>query len=634
MFAFDGKKLGVIPIILLVFCLKLVDLSSAEIPIGLSISPGQIFDAKSGEIDLASGGVDNKGTLNSAGAKFSLGGDWLNTGLFSETGTTTGLVTLNSTTGAQTVNTGGAASAFNSLVITNTHPSGVTFADALHCVSLNTLVGVKKLIFSTTGIHNVSSNFGVNGSLGNLITLTPDVPETTWNIDTPSTSVTFLSIDHSVQANGKLITAFNSIDGGNNINWSFRSNPTLLVDLDVNSPGVQNVGTIPVDRSMLVDIVIADVDILNPVNAFEFDLDYDGVVVNATNASDGGFLVPPIYEVENDLDNLEVITTSVNFAEASLDATGSFGAGVLATLSFDAISIGVSQLSINNVILSTGCGLPVDMLNFEDAIIAVVDPIQIPIVNGTDFSDIDIGGTTFGSFIDLGPSGTSSVTVTDEPNPAGVRIVSNAPAGQVPATISFCGDAATIELAAGEEIVATCGSVTIQVLNGIVEIVFLAANGSTATTSLIQGDALTFEPTSFTISVPPTNSSTAVVQISGQASPITIEPGQDVQLDEPTLIKLVSFGAKNLFRKVYLTWVTSSEIDTAGFNLLRTEGDSLDFSNINESIIIAKGDNLMDTNYSFIDSDVVSGKTYNYQLESVDFDGTRQIFGPVTVKAK
>lgn len=102
--------------------------------------------------------------------------------------------------------------------------------------------------------------------------------------------------------------------------------------------------------------------------------------------------------------------------------------------------------------------------------------------------------------------------------------------------------------------------------------------------------------------------------------------------EAPTLVDLVSFTGKNVIGRVLLEWETASEVDNAGFNILRSESaPALNFVKINGEIIPGEGGGTFGATYSFIDSNVESGKTYYYQLEDVEFDGDSALHGPVSV---
>ena len=84
---------------------------------------------------------------------------------------------------------------------------------------------------------------------------------------------------------------------------------------------------------------------------------------------------------------------------------------------------------------------------------------------------------------------------------------------------------------------------------------------------------------------------------------------------------------------VIVEWTTASEVDTAGFNLYRSESPDGPFARINDHLVPASPDPLLGGSYAFTDTDVVAGRTYYYQLEDVEIDGTTTRHGPIEVKA-
>ena len=132
----------------------------------------------------------------------------------------TGTVTLNGDA-AQSISAGG--SAFNVLTIENYSTGGVTFANRLITDTLNAGSGVKKLSFSSASEslpHTVYTTFNVSGSAGNLIDLVATTPGAIWYIDAPASSVEYLRVEGSHQADGATITAAYSVDLGDNTNWN------------------------------------------------------------------------------------------------------------------------------------------------------------------------------------------------------------------------------------------------------------------------------------------------------------------------------------------------------------------------------------------------------------------------------
>lgn len=98
-----------------------------------------------------------------------------------------------------------------------------------------------------------------------------------------------------------------------------------------------------------------------------------------------------------------------------------------------------------------------------------------------------------------------------------------------------------------------------------------------------------------------------------------------------TAVTLVDFSGDADRNGVNLEWETASETDNAGFNIWRSTGDAGKFTKINESLISAEGGDTWGADYSFTDSDVASGQTYQYQLQDVEFDGDSTMNGPISV---
>ena len=149
----------------------------------------------------------------------------------------------------------------------------------------------------------------------------------------------------------------------------------VAVDADPGVKGVQSTVTVmPGDRFM-VDLVVEDILPGAPLNAFEFDLNFDGLLLRPASATRGGFLLAPVFTVQNFLEPM-----SVEFAEVTLLPTGAFGSGRLATLTFDALDIGTSALTPSNVILSAPFGEPlsIDPLHSGEVKIEQSGPSAIP----------------------------------------------------------------------------------------------------------------------------------------------------------------------------------------------------------------------------------------------------------------
>jgi hypothetical protein len=108
-----------------------------------------------------------------------------------------------------------------------------------------------------------------------------------------------------------------------------------------------------------------------------------------------------------------------------------------------------------------------------------------------------------------------------------------------------------------------------------------------------------------------------------------------IQTDnDPTAIDLTYFRAIPGNKQVILTWETATEIDTAGFNILRAEKKG-DYIIINdEGLIPAAGSATQGMSYDYIDTTAQNGKRYWYKLQEVDLIERTQEFGPVEARPK
>lgn len=97
----------------------------------------------------------------------------------------------------------------------------------------------------------------------------------------------------------------------------------------------------------------------------------------------------------------------------------------------------------------------------------------------------------------------------------------------------------------------------------------------------------------------------------------------------------VSVLAWQEFRRptIVIEWATSSELDTAGYNLYRSEVNGDGDERLNTDLIPASTDPLVGGDYEFEDQTVQPGKEYRYYLEEVETSGQKNRHGPISVKA-
>jgi hypothetical protein len=100
----------------------------------------------------------------------------------------------------------------------------------------------------------------------------------------------------------------------------------------------------------------------------------------------------------------------------------------------------------------------------------------------------------------------------------------------------------------------------------------------------------------------------------------------------PTIVALADFTAQPGRNKVTLMWKTASEIDTAGFNLYRSESEKGQYEKINEALIASRGSSTEGAAYEYIDNRVKNRKRYYYKLEDVDVHGTATLHGPIEAR--
>ncbi len=97
----------------------------------------------------------------------------------------------------------------------------------------------------------------------------------------------------------------------------------------------------------------------------------------------------------------------------------------------------------------------------------------------------------------------------------------------------------------------------------------------------------------------------------------------------PLLISLSSFSISSR-DPVTVEWLTASEIDNAGFAVLREDMRSRPHQivRLNETLIAAQGSDVSGAAYSFTDPTAVNGRKYKYMLEDWDLSGFNTIHLP------
>lgn len=97
-------------------------------------------------------------------------------------------------------------------------------------------------------------------------------------------------------------------------------------------------------------------------------------------------------------------------------------------------------------------------------------------------------------------------------------------------------------------------------------------------------------------------------------------------------IELSLFTAESTEKGVLLKWRTESETENQGFNLYRRAEDEETFTRITDEMIPGQGSSQSRHEYSYLDYDIQSGKTYSYKLGHVDYSGHIAFSDPIQIQ--
>ena len=92
--------------------------------------------------------------------------------------------------------------------------------------------------------------------------------------------------------------------------------------------------------------------------------------------------------------------------------------------------------------------------------------------------------------------------------------------------------------------------------------------------------------------------------------------------------------------QIVIRWITESELNNAGFNILRSEKRDGEFTQINTKLIAGQGTTTERTSYEYADTSAKPNVVYYYQIQDVSFDGqvttlrTTHLRGNVTAVGK
>ena len=100
----------------------------------------------------------------------------------------------------------------------------------------------------------------------------------------------------------------------------------------------------------------------------------------------------------------------------------------------------------------------------------------------------------------------------------------------------------------------------------------------------------------------------------------------------PAPVMLSNFSANRTSAGVILTWVTQSELDNAGFNILRSQTQQGPFVKVNPTLISGAGTTAERHTYTWTDTTTKPNAVYYYRIEDVSLSGHRQHLATVRLR--
>ena len=94
-------------------------------------------------------------------------------------------------------------------------------------------------------------------------------------------------------------------------------------------------------------------------------------------------------------------------------------------------------------------------------------------------------------------------------------------------------------------------------------------------------------------------------------------------------VELTTFSAQSMQESVLLSWATATETENLGFKIYRAEND--EFTCITQNFIHGAGNSSSESLYSYEDKNVVAGKTYQYKLADVNYNGEITFHDPISI---
>ena len=107
-------------------------------------------------------------------------------------------------------------------------------------------------------------------------------------------------------------------------------------------------------------------------------------------------------------------------------------------------------------------------------------------------------------------------------------------------------------------------------------------------------------------------------------------PGQTVGAPVPVSLSFFRPTLEN--GEIVIRWTTESELDNAGFNILRSDSQSGEFKQVNSELVQGAGTTGERNTYKWVDESAKLGVVYYYQIEDVSFAGEHQTLTTTKLK--
>jgi len=243
----------------------------------------------------------------------------------------------------------------------------------------------------------------------------------------------------------------------------------------------------------------------------------------------------------------------------------------------------------------------------------------LPFAFSNDFSD----GATFGTIT----SGNAVLEISDNPG-NGVHISSTGVA-----FVDACGNS-SLSLSAGDSTNVSCGSVTIEVVSGMIDVEFVGDDGTTVTATLTEGDDVTFEQDTLIFTNEGENPVTLIVNGEEQ----TILPGESSTLITEIIIDIKPGSEENPINLKSEGVISVAVLSTDSFDATTLDVETMTFgpNDATEShnklhIEDVNGDGLDDVVLHFktqdigVDKDTTSLEILGQTVDGVSVKGTGDV---------